>query len=172
MLKNQKIHYRSPKVGKSINALVILLLPVCFLFVAAGFLQHTLEVYRPPVTLPEVVPFTSNDGLREHLTEYFTHHNAAALIPIINCESEFKHFNEDGSVLRNREGSNAIGVAQIMSSVHPDPQVLKRYNRRHDTHFSPEDFDITSLIGNIRYALVLYEVRGVRDWECSKMIAG
>ena len=31
-----------------------------------------------------------------------------------------------------------------------------------------EDFDINTLNGNMGYALVLYKVRGVKDWECSK----
>lgn len=30
------------------------------------------------------------------------------------------------------------------------------------------DFDITTVKGNVGYALVLYTVHGVRDWECSK----
>ncbi len=54
-----------------------------------------------------------------------------------------------------------------MSSVHPDEKIIYRYNKRNDTDFTIDDFDITTLEGNLGYALVLYSVNGTRDWECA-----
>jgi len=109
-----------------------------------------------------------NAGLAEHVEQFFTKNDAAEMVPIIKCESEFRHFASDGSVLTNEEGSSAIGIAQILTSVHPDPKVLEVYNARHDTELSADDFDLTHIEDNLEYALVLYEVRGTRDWECAR----
>tara|TARA_B100001989_G_C24536339_1_gene464633 strand:- start:359 stop:862 length:504 start_codon:yes stop_codon:yes gene_type:complete len=153
---------------KVVSASVFLLLTGAFLFVFSGFIDYAYTPTDTPIIFPDQDLFTTNDGVQEHVVSFLTHHGAAELIPIIGCESGFRHFGSDGSVLKNQQGSSAIGVAQIMSSLHPDPQILKRYNRRNRTRFSVEDFDINTFVGNIRYALVLYEIRGVRDWECAK----
>lgn len=155
------------RLFSGVLAVVLLIVPASFLVVLTGLIDYLYIPTETPITFPVEELFTTNEGVQEYIIDFLTFHEAEALIPIIACESEFKHFDDDGSVLRNRAGSNAIGVAQIMSSVHPDPQVLKRYNRRNRTNFSEEHFDLTTLTGNIRYALVLYEIRGTRDWECA-----
>lgn len=101
-------------------------------------------------------------------TQFFLDNDAAEMIPIIACESNFRHLAPDGTILKNHEGSSAIGVAQILSSKHPDPRIVERYNRKFDMDMEIEDFDITTLEGNLGYALALYKVRGTRDWECGK----
>ena len=108
-----------------------------------------------------------NIGLEQVVEEFFMANNAPEMIPIIKCESQFKHFKQDGTVLTNREGSSATGIAQILSSVHPDPKAVSLYNKRFNTDLAPEDFDISTVEGNLGYALMLYELRGVRDWECA-----
>jgi len=114
--------------------------------------------------------YNTNDGMKEFVTEFFAAYGAEELIPIIACESEFKHYDKEGKVLRNQQGSSAIGVAQIMASVHPDPTVIAKYNRRNHTDLKVEDFEIATPSGNLWYALVLYKTRGVRDWECAKQV--
>ncbi len=109
-----------------------------------------------------------NFHVRTITTQFFEDNDAAEMIPIIRCESNFRQFEPDGSVLKNTEGSSAIGAAQILSSKHPDPRIVTRYNKKLDMDMSVEDFDLRTLEGNLGYALVLYKVRGVRDWECSK----
>ena len=112
--------------------------------------------------------FDPNDGIREHVESFFTKHDAHEMIPIIQCETHFRHFAPDGSILTNAEGSTATGVAQILDSVHPDPKVLEVYNKRFEAATTIDDFDLTTIDGNLEYALILYEVRGTRDWECAK----
>lgn len=114
----------------------------------------------------------ANDDPNFHVatlaTQFFEDNDATEMIPVIKCESNFQHYDANGEILQNMEGSNAIGVAQIMSSKHPDPKIVTRYNRKFDMDMEVDDFDITTLEGNLGYALVLYKVRGTRDWECGQ----
>ncbi|MDC1205301.1 hypothetical protein N8083_00435 [Candidatus Pacebacteria bacterium] len=142
----------------------VLFLSVC----GTGFgIYHLVSAY---VSSNEPVPMVidPNIGIRAIVEEFFNANDASEMISIIKCESEFKHYGPDEEVLKNRAGSSAIGVAQILSSVHPDPKVLSLYNKRFNTDVTEETFDITTLEGNLGYALMLYELRGTRDWECSK----
>lgn len=122
------------------------------------------ETPLPPIYL-EIDP---NLGLEQQVIEFFTDNDAAEMIPIIDCESNFRHFDADGSVLKNKAGSSATGIAQILHSKHPDPKIVYRYNKRHNTDLEVADLDITTVAGNLGYALMLYEINGTRDWECAK----
>ena len=146
----------------------------CFLLGVAGTVVGTAlfitRSYLAFANAPVEVEVDPNLGIKSYVVEFFTDNDAKEMLPIIACESEFKHFNTDGSVLRNREGSSAVGVAQILTSKHPDPKALQKYNRLHNTTLTPDDFDVRTLQGNLGYALLLYEIRGTRDWECAKKI--
>lgn len=120
-----------------------------------------------PVQTPET-KITSNFDMKNKVIEFFEANDASEMIPIIKCESHFRQFDKNGEPLRNKAGSSAIGVAQIMTSLHPDPKVLKRYNRKYNTNLTTDDFDVTTFEDNIGYALILYKTNGTRDWECSK----
>jgi len=131
-----------------------------FYFIFASLLEPA-----PPAVVEQV---NLNSEIEHKVISYFEANNAAEMIPIIKCESRFRHYDTQGNPLQNTSGSSAIGVAQIMSSLHPDPKVLKRYNLKNDTDHTIEDFDVTTFEGNIEYALVLYKTNGTRDWECAK----
>lgn len=169
VLKKKK-RTRNVRGGKFILPSLLLLLPVCFLYVVFDMVTRSAAAREAHEAAEEAVVYVTNDGLQQFVTDFFTEYDAEEMIPIIACESEFKHFNDDGSVLKNRQGSSATGISQILASVHPDPQVIKKYNRRNHTNYKVEDFDVTTLTGNVWYALVLYKTRGTRDWECSKFI--
>lgn len=128
------------------------------------------QVYAAKLNAPIEVVLDPNIGIEQYVTEFFTDNNAEEMLAIINCESGFKHFDTDGEVLKNHEGSSAIGIAQILSSAHPDPKALEKHNRLYKTGLTPEDFDITTLQGNLGYALLLYQIRGTKDWECAKKV--
>lgn len=140
------------------------------ILVSGFYFFHTVYAAGEQRAAPVLMAIDPNIGVKTYVTEFFTDNDAEEMLPIIKCESNFKHYGEDGEVLKNFAGSNAIGVAQIMSSVHPDPKILKRYNRRNNTDLTEADFDLTTLEGNLGYALVLYTIRGVRDWECAKKV--
>lgn len=170
MNSNQK-KGRGNKQGRQFFLpVLLLLLPLCFLFVLVDMVHRSVLAKEARDAAQEAVIYSTNDGLQQFVTEFFTEYDAEEMIPIIACESEFKHFNDDGSVLKNRQGSSATGISQILASVHPDPHVIAKYNRRNHTHYTVEDFDISSLTGNVWYALVLYKTRGTKDWECAKLI--
>lgn len=157
---------KKKKIGKTQQFFVVCIFTLV-VAVATGFgvyhivrAAHRIEALR--------MPLDPNLGLQARVEEFFTANDAPEMIPIIGCESEFKHFNQSGSVLQNKAGSSAIGIAQILSSQHPDPKVLKVFNIRHNTNLTIDDFDLDTIEGNLGYALVLYQVRGTKDWECAK----
>jgi hypothetical protein len=81
--------------------------------------------------------------------------NAPVLIKIARCESRFRHYDENGNVLMNEQGSSATGVMQLMSSYHKRPAAKLGY-------------DITTLDGNLGYSLHLYKKQGTKPWNESK----
>lgn len=76
------------------------------------------------------------------------------LIKIAHCESRFRQYDENGKVLYNEQGSSAVGVMQIMSSIHSSAA-------------SRLGFDITTVEGNLGYARHLYNQEGTRPWNAS-----
>lgn len=81
------------------------------------------------------------------------------LVEIARCESEFRHWEAPGVVLKNNQGSSATGVMQIMASVHEkDANVL--------------GYDLEDLHGNMAYAKWLYEKQGTKPWEASRYCWG
>lgn len=157
---------RRKRFKKNSPALMLVLVSISIIVsVALGAylfnLMSKAEKNKPLVIDP-------NEGVEELVHEFFHINDAPEMIAVIRCESYFRHFNSDGSVLKNTAGSSATGVAQILDSKHPDPAVLNRYNKKFGTSVEATDFDIHSLEGNLDYALVLYQVNGLRDWECAQ----
>lgn len=136
---------------------------IIFAYVGVGLIHHVLA--SSPIDVRETEA-DLNEHIEFEVYDFFIENDTREMIPVIACESAFRHFEADGSVLKNSEGSSAIGVAQILSSVHPDPRVVMSYNRRFNTDLSAADFDLTKLQDNLAYALVLYRVRGTKAWEC------
>lgn len=91
-----------------------------------------------------------------YVREYFA--DIPELIAIAGCESHFRQFDKNGKVLKNG-GSTAIGVMQIMSSIHAEP--AKKLG-----------LDITTTEGNVAYARHLYEEKGLKPWNASKKCWG
>ncbi len=160
--KNQKARehfYRKPIM---IFALILL-----FVFTGVGVTYFgTAYLYS---TVNPVID-DPNFYIKTLTTHFFEDNDAEMMIPIILCESHFRHYDKDGNVLVNMEGSSAVGIAQILTSVHPDPKILKRYNSMSGTNLSPEDLDVTTFSDNLRYALILFKVNGTKDWACSKKV--
>jgi hypothetical protein len=95
-----------------------------------------------------------NNGVEERVREVFD--DAPIMVAILRCESEFMQFDPaTGRPLMNREGWDAMGVAQIRISVH------ERAARK-------LGFDIYTVDGNLGYAKHLYETEGTRPWKASK----
>ncbi len=76
------------------------------------------------------------------------------LIEVARCESQFRHIDKAGNLLRGTITSDDLGVMQINEYYHGDS--AKRLN-----------LDITSLNGNMEYARRLYEKYGTEPWNAS-----
>ena len=158
------------KVDKGAFLLIFCALIFCFVVVLVEVVYQVFNPKYSPVFTPDIFSHDSNEDVEQYVTEFFTNNGAQEMIRIIGCESEFQQFAADGEVLKNRQGSSAVGVAQIMESVHPDPAVIHAYNRQNNAQLSVDSFDINTIAGNVGYAYVLYKTRGTKDWECAKKI--
>ncbi|HEY6020773.1 MAG TPA: hypothetical protein VIY48_13020 [Candidatus Paceibacterota bacterium] len=102
---------------------------------------------------PTPVQAPAAQTVRQYVESQFA--DTPVMIKIASCESQFRQFDTDGDVLQNPH-STAIGVFQIMASIHKD---LADQNL---------GLDITTLEGNVAYAKALYKDQGTTPWNASK----
>ena len=76
------------------------------------------------------------------------------MIQIARCESHFRHYLADGTVLRGRVDGADTGVMQIN----------KRY---HEKAAAAMGLSLDDIHGNMAYARHLYETQGTRPWNAS-----
>lgn len=76
------------------------------------------------------------------------------MVNIAECESHFRHFGEDGGVLRGDVDRRDVGVMQINEYFHG-----KRAEKL--------GLDLETLAGNLAYARDLYEREGTTPWLAS-----
>lgn len=95
--------------------------------------------------------------VEQYVESYFA--DTPIMIKIASCESHFRQFESDGTVLQN-PNSTAVGVFQIMSSIHKNVA---------DQNLG---LDIYSLQGNVAYAKALYDEKGTQPWASSKACWG
>lgn len=85
----------------------------------------------------------------EKVRRYFS--DAPVLAEVSYCESRFRQFNPDGTILRGRANRSDVGVMQINTYYHgAKAQKL--------------GLDLYTLEGNLEYARYLYETQGVAPW--------
>ncbi|MDB5225392.1 MAG: hypothetical protein JWL87_344 [Candidatus Adlerbacteria bacterium] len=103
------------------------------------------------ITLPAAMP--QSQSVEQYIREYFS--DEPVMIEIAKCESRFRQYGQDGHVLRNGSGSSAVGVFQVMGSIH--------------AKFADDKLglDIYSLQGNAAYARYLYDREGTMPWAAS-----
>lgn len=77
------------------------------------------------------------------------------LIEIAWCESRFRQFNENGTVIRGLKNSKDVGVMQINERFHAEDAVELGY-------------DIYSTQGNTAFGKYLYEKYGTDPWSASR----
>lgn len=84
--------------------------------------------------------------------EYFS--DIPAMIEVAYCESTFRHYLSDGSVLQGRVDSADTGVMQIN----------KRY---HLNAANAMNLNLENLYDNMAYARHLYNKQGLQPWSAS-----
>lgn len=106
---------------------------------------------------PSPVQMPAAQTVQQYVESQFA--DTPVMIKIAACESHFKQFNKDGSVVKN-PNSTAMGVFQIMASIHEELADEKL------------GLNIYSLEGNVAYAKVLYKDQGTTPWNASKACWG
>jgi hypothetical protein len=73
------------------------------------------------------------------------------MVTVAQCESNFRQFDDAGTVLRGGYADEMIGVFQIDEIVHRDTALSMVY-------------DIDTFLGNLLYTRYLYSQEGVNPW--------
>lgn len=128
----------------------ITLTPPSVLRAVAGT-KGVLDTAFAAPQIPKTINPTASPIPDAVIAEFGQNH---VMVAIAGCESGFRQFSQDGSVLKNPK-SSASGVFQIMSSIHSVP-ALKM------------GMDIMTARGNINYARYLYDHQGTAPWNASK----
>jgi hypothetical protein len=122
---------------------------------------------KPPATT-STMPATSNGMRRAETQDFVTTFwyknlpigDAWEMINIAQCESGFKHWDDNGNVVvnKNDDGSTDWGVMQVNDKAWGE----KAQELGHD---------ITSLGGNLAMALYIRKESGAQAWTCNKQVA-
>jgi len=90
---------------------------------------------------------------KEILESYFA--DVPVMVEIARCESNFRHTNKLGGVLRGLSNNQDVGVMQINERFH-----LEKAQKM--------EIDIYSIEGNLEFARYLYEKEGTKPWKASQ----
>lgn len=89
----------------------------------------------------------------------YTYGSTSAMVQVASCESTYRQFNSDGTVLRGKVDPDDIGVFQINKVYHlKEAQSL--------------GYDIFTTAGNIAFSKWLYQKEGTGPWDDSKSCWG
>lgn len=88
----------------------------------------------------------------DYIRDYYK--DTPLLAEIARCESQFRHYLSDGSVVRGRVNSGDVGVMQINEYYHRDSAETLGYN-------------IDTIGGNLAYAQWLFDREGSVPWTSS-----
>jgi hypothetical protein len=136
---------------------------VCIVFGMAPMYVHanattTIDVDTgiAPI-LPTMSTIHTNDGLEQAVRTYFA--DIPVMIDIARCESQFRQYNPDGSVLHGGLGNDMIGLYQLYASIHATDALAM-------------GDDINTPEGNMKYARYLYNDQGTDPWLSSRSCWG
>ena len=97
-------------------------------------------------------PLTTIASVEAYVREYYK--DTPILAEIARCESSFRQFAPDGSVIRGKVNKGDLGVMQINKYYHEDDAAKLGY-------------DLYTIDGNLAYARHLYEKYGTDPWSSS-----
>jgi transaldolase len=106
-------------------------------------------------TLTDNEIFTTRDQavMEKYLRQVFA--DDPILVEVARCESNFRHYDKDGKVVKGRVDSADIGVMQINERYHA--QTAEKLG-----------LDIHTITGNVAYAKYLFEKEGTEPWSASQ----
>ncbi len=91
--------------------------------------------------------------VEERVKTYFQ--DIPQMVEVARCESQFRHNNLYGEVIRGERDKNDLGVMQINERYH----LLRAMDL---------GYDINTIEGNMSYARNLYNEKGLTPWNASK----
>lgn len=118
----------------------------------AKFVSEFPEIIQETVETESEIPAVEKT-VEEVVREYFK--DIPILAEVARCESTFRHFDEQGRVLRGLKNPQDVGVMQINERFHLDKSLTL-------------ETDIYDLIGNLEYARYLYDRKGLEPWRASQ----
>ena len=122
------------------------------LLVAVAF-SAALNVHAQIASAPVILePMPAADSVEAYVQSYFA--DEPVLIAIAECESHFRQFDKNGSVLRGKALPEDIGIMQINERYHT------KTARAHGN-------DLYTIEGNLAYARYLYKAQGTTPWLAS-----
>ena len=83
-----------------------------------------------------------------------TYADTPLLVDIARCESTFRHYGKNGTIIRGKANADDVGVMQINELYHKD-------------RAEKLGMDIYTIEGNVAYAKFLYEKYGSKPWSSS-----
>ncbi len=95
----------------------------------------------------------STSTMESYLREEYA--STPVLVDIARCESEFRQFDKDGSIIRGRVNPADVGVMQINEFYHADTA-------------RNMGIDIHTVEGNVAFAKYLYAKYGSSPWSSSQ----
>lgn len=101
-------------------------------------------------TATSEMPTPTSKTIESQVREFFV--DIPVMIDIARCESNFRQFNDSGSVLRGGNGGETIGIFQIFESIHTGAA-------------TGMGFDLRTVEGNMGYAKYLYQQSGTSPWS-------
>ena len=102
-------------------------------------------------------PFGRARTTEEYVRNYFE--DIPVMAEVARCESGFRHFGDNGNIIRGIVNKSDIGVMQINTYYHGDTA-------------EKLDIDLFTLKGNLDYARNLYERKGTQPWSASEFCWG
>jgi hypothetical protein len=114
---------------------------------------HSTDFQTATSTLEKLPIESLSSKIEKLVREEFS--DIPILIKIASCESQFRQFDTDGTVLRGKVNPLDRGLFQINEKYHLEAS--KRLG-----------IDIYTLKGNMAYARHLYEQSGTTPWNWSK----
>ncbi len=101
-------------------------------------------------------PMPQAQSVEQYVKTYFA--DEPVMYAIAGCESQYRQYDSNGSILRNTQ-SSAVGIFQIMDSIHSKTAAQL-------------GIDIYTMQGNAAYAKYLYSQEGTDPWYASKACWG
>lgn len=119
--------------------------------VMAGKVANAAE-QTEEIATSESRSFTVSKELESYLRKEYA--DTPILVDIARCESTFRHYGENGDIIRGRVNKNDVGVMQINEYYHGE--TAKKMG-----------IDLHTVDGNIEFAKYLYGKYGTSPWKAS-----